>query len=41
MTMGTLYFAHKSHVVLQAVVALVHDLVDGKRRGRLIRVGPV
>ena len=36
MTMGTLYFAHSCHVVLEPVVALVHDLVDGKRRGRCL-----
>ena len=29
--------AHR-HVVLEAVVALVHDLVDRERRGRLVRV---
>ena len=34
MTIGTLYFAHICHVVLEPVVALVHDLVDRERRGR-------
>jgi hypothetical protein len=41
MMMGTLYLAQTCHVVLQPVVALVHDLVDGKRRGGLVRVGRV
>ena len=34
MTIGTLYFAHTCHVVLEPVVALVHDLVDRERRRR-------
>ncbi len=31
----------QGHVMLQAVIALVHDLVDGKGCGRLIRIGLV
>ena len=35
---GHLVFGADLHVVLQPVVALVHDLVDGEGRGRLLRV---
>jgi hypothetical protein len=41
MTIGTLYFTHHLHVVLEPVVALVHDLVDGEGRGGLVGVGLV
>jgi hypothetical protein len=38
---GHFVLGTQRHVVLQPVVALVHDLVDGKRRGGLIWVRAV